>query len=153
MYHHSFFKLAPIAIKCLSCNKKMELLRGSVVQAWVNWEAFLGNLIRAVFRLVIGENDATRTVEEDRTQLIPCIKMSYHSNHDREKQLKRRGKAAAAFELIVRKNNWQMLLSNFLDEAIMSPIFAPGGNHWGINNTFEELFRKKGREFPLISRI
>ena len=131
----------------------MKLLRGSVTQAWVNWEAFLGNLIRAVFRLVIGENDVTRMAEEDQAQLKYLVEKQPTIRTMIENQLKRRGKGAAAFELIVSKDNWRTLPSDFSDKAIdsMSPIFAPGGNHRSINDTFKELFHKKGRELPQIS--
>lgn len=135
---------------------QVDLIRGGVVRAWVNWEAFLGNIIREVFRIVIGENDSTITVEADRAQLKDLVEKWSHIRTLIEKQLERRGKAAvaaAAFDLLVGEDNWRTLLCRFLDEAVdaMSPIFAPGGNNRGINDTFKELFRLKGKEFPLVS--
>ena len=103
MYHHSFFILAPIAIECLSRNKKKN--GAPARKCWpglgklggISWQFNKSSVPASEWRKRCDKNGGRRSSPTE----ISCRKMAYHSNYD-IKAAREEGKAVVvAFELII----------------------------------------------------
>lgn len=123
-----------------------EFVRGGVVQAWVIWEAYLGDIVHGVFEAVIesATSDVAKCNNVAKLKALTTKWPKIRTMIQREFEVRQKKKnGAAVFDVLTEEVTWRVLLDDHVDEAVdsMSPIFVgEDENRDGIDKKFQYLF-------------